>query len=90
MDESVGQLNWQGLAGKIGWNGTEDTLHEILAGWQYIGPSDTGLDLFRLRAGLMKPEDRRNRYIEVERIYRITPDVDVTEEIEPDIFLNES
>lgn len=95
MDKLIGKLNWIGLAKKLGWKETEDwneseeTLHEILAGWQYIGPSDTGKDLFRLRAGSIKnkgskidPHHRYNRYIEVKREWHITPDNESTQDIQ--------
>ena len=93
MNELIGKLNWRGLAKKLGWvessdwNESEETLLKILAGWQYIGPSHGGLDLFRLRAGSIKndgskidPHHRYNRYVEVERERHITPDNELTRE----------
>lgn len=96
MEELIGKPDWIGLAKKLGWEETEDwdkseeTLFEILDGWQYIGPSHGGMDLFRLRAGsinnegskpgFIDPHHRYNRYVEVAPIIYITPDTEINGE----------
>jgi len=80
MEELICKPDWRSLAKKLGWvessdwNKSEETLLKILAGWQYMGPSHTGLDLFRLRGSEIDPH---HRYVEVATICHITPDIEI-------------
>ena len=67
---------WEQLAEKLGWDGSAETLSEVLTGWQNLGPShaenDNGEHVlifdFRLRASALGdkiPETNQHQHIEI-------------------------